>query len=117
LGKGELAGVPELADFTGFGKEGGCAVTKTPVGGMLQGFGQESDGLIDLVGFADEVCEAGLAAFGLDEVISAIVIGDQVALETRAEDGESHVAGAGAVDVEKAEVGIAGEPDVRVSSA
>jgi len=116
LGEGKLAGVAEAADFTSFGKEGGCAVTKTPVGGMLQGFGQESDGLIDFVGFTDEVREAGLAAFGLDEVIGGIVIGHQVALEAGAEDAESHVAGAGAVDVEKAEVGIAGEPDVSALS-
>ena len=45
LGKGKLAGVPESADFTGFGKEGLRPVTKTEVGGMLQGLGQETDGL------------------------------------------------------------------------
>ena len=39
LGKGKLAGVPEPADFTGFGKEGARPVTKAQVGGTLQGRG------------------------------------------------------------------------------
>jgi hypothetical protein len=33
-------------------------------------------------------------------------------LETWTENVESHLGGAGAVDVEKAEIGIAGKPDV-----
>lgn len=56
--------------------------------------------------------EARLALFGFDGVIGGIVIGNESALKTGAKDIESHLAGAGALDVEEAEVGIAGKPDV-----
>jgi hypothetical protein len=74
---------------------------------------QEADGLGNLLGFANEVRQTGLAVFGLDEVISSIVICNQVALEAGTEDLQSHFAGTGAINVEEAEIGIAGKPDVR----
>jgi len=58
------------------------------------------------------VREARLALFGFDGVIGSIVIGNESALKTGAKDIESHLAGAGALDVEEAEVGIASKPDV-----
>jgi len=66
----------------------------------------------DLLGFADQMGEAGLAILGFNGVVTRVVIGDQSALEIGTEKMESHLARAGVIDVEAAEVMIAGKPEI-----
>jgi hypothetical protein len=112
--KGKPAGVSETSDFTGFREKGANLIAKAEVVGILERIWQKADGLGNFLGFANQVRQTGLAVFGLDEVIGCIVICDQTALEPGTEYLQSHFTGAGVVDVEKAESGIAGKPDVGV---
>ena len=66
----------------------------------------------DLLGFADQMGEAGLAILGFNGVVTRVVIGDQSALEIGTEKMESHLARAGVIDVKAAEVIIASKPEI-----
>ena len=56
--------------------------------------------------------EAGLAVLGFNGIVACIVISDESPLEIGAEKIESPLSRAGVIDVEAAEVMIAGKPEI-----